>query len=634
MMTNLSGRINERYYIIRTIGRGGLTTVYKAFDIQEKRQVAIKVLAPHLVPDPTFKARFMREIKILEQFNHPNIVPILDAGEYQGAPFLVMPFFPEGTLTERLRSHPLSPEECGRVINEISSALVYEHKQGIIHRDIKPSNILLDKNGKAYLSDFDLVYISDTSQNLTGSAVIGTPAYMSPEQCSGGPIDARSDQYSFAIVLYQLTTGHLPFYAETPIAIAVQQINEPLPRPRDLTPDLPEAIEAVLVKALSKDPGQRYPSIMAFNHAFQRALKIALVTTKQKGSWTAKYYEITQGFNRIRFTAKAWFSRVILNRRYALLAGLLLLFNVPFFLYAIFGSESRSSEKPMSATIAAIYTESAPKEGTQWHPVYIETIVAGTVSALEMELEVMAAGKPQIPLTGGDPTSSDSELAALETSASSDTNISDSTIIPSPTNTTSITPSATPTPTKRASPTSIPQSDPTSTPSPITAESPTQAFTPTLTSIPYKICDDRGKPLSYEDIHQHVPYIRDSGFGMVIHTIRVGGEETEVVLKKVGVKQDQQNAQILAVNYIEWSHWGMDSKRITLGEKEDEVTIHTDLDFYDCYSAGKCDHSLYGGDIYVYFDGELDGKYQLFVEIYLPDYGVSCKLDTLITMVP
>lgn len=633
-MTKLRGRINERYYIIRTIGRGGLTTVYKAFDIQEKRQVAIKVLAPHLVLDPTFRARLEREIKILEQFTHPNIVPILDAGEYQGAPFLVMPFFSEGTLADRLRSHPLSPEECGRLISEISSALAYEHKQGIFHRDIKPSNILLDKKGKAYLSDFDLVYLSDTSQNLTGSAVIGTPAYMSPEQCKGGPIDARSDVYSLAIVLYQLTTGHLPFYAETPIAIAIQQIHEPLPRPRDLTPDIPESIEAVLVKGLSKDPDQRYPSIMAFDHAFQRALKIAKMTTQNQGSWTAKYYEITQGFSRIQSTARAWFSRAILKRRYALLAGLLLLLNVPFILFAILGSDSKSSEERMRATIAAIYTEYAPKQGTQQQPVYVETIVAGTVSALEMELDAMAAGKLEIPFIGRRSISSDAELAALETSASSDADISRFTITPSPTNTPSFAPPAKLTPTQLASHTPIPQSSPTPTPGPTTAISPIQTFTPAATSLAYKICDDRGKPLSYDDMHQHKPYFRDSGFGMTIHAIRISGEETEVVLKKVVVEQDQQNAQILTVNYIEWSHWGMDSKRISINEKDDEVMIDTGLDFYDCYAAGKCDHSLYGGDIYVNFEGELDGSYQLFAEVYLPDYGETCKLDTSITVVP
>ena len=633
-MTKLSGRINERYYIIRTIGRGGLTTVYKAFDIQEKRQVAIKVLAPHLVLDPTFKARFNREIKILGQFDHPNIVPILDAGEYQGAPFLVMPFFSEGTLADRLRSHPLSPVECGRLINDISSALSYEHKQGIFHRDIKPSNILLNKKGKAYLSDFDLVYLSDTSQNLTGSAVIGTPAYMSPEQCSGGPIDARSDQYSLAVVLYQLTTGHLPFNAETPIAIAVQQINEILPKPRELNPELPEAIEAVLVKALSKDPGQRYPTIRAFNHAFQRALKVAMVTTENKGSWTARYYEITQGFNRIHTTAKAWFTTAIVKRRIALLAVFFLLLNVPFILFAVFRTDLGSTEEQLRATIAAIYTEYAPKEGTQQQSMVIETIVAGTVSALEKEIEVMAAGMPRIPFTGGESDPGDSELAALETSVSADVGMSSLTTTPSPTSTSGSSSTTTRTPTVIATKSPNPNPTRTSTPKPMGTQTPSQAMTPVPTSIPNKICDDRGKPLYYEDMHQHPAYIRGNGFGMTIHAIRVGGEETDVILKKVIIKQGQGNPQVFDVSYFEWTHWGIASERILVGLDGNEVTINTDLDFYDCYAAGKCDHSLYGGDIYVNLDGELDGIYQLILEIYLPEYRETCTLDTSITVTP
>ena len=623
-MSKLSGRINQRYHVIRTIGRGGLTTVYKAFDIQEKRQVAIKVLASHLASDPTFKTRFEREIKILGQFDHPNIVPILDSGEYQGAPYLVMPFFSHGTLSDRLRSHPLSPEELSRLIDEIASALAYEHKHGIFHRDIKPSNILIDKDGKAYLSDFDLVHLSDTSQNLTGSAVIGTPAYMSPEQCKGGPVDSRSDQYSLAIVVYQLTTGHLPFYAETPIAIAVQQINEPLPSPSDFNPDFPESIEAVLSKALSKDPDRRYPSITAFNQAFQRALKISKITSIHQGNWAAKYYEITQGLSQIPSTAKAWFSGAIPRKRYALLAGLLLLLNVPFILFALWGSGSRSSEAQMQTTIAALYTEYSPREGTQQPPGYVETLVAGTVSALQMDSGVMAAGNPQLPFSNGE---SSLNLTASETS---DADSADPT--PIPTKTIRPSPSVTPTPTRRAVNTAVARSSPTSTPTPTHARSATQTATPTTRT--FKICDDRGQPLSYDDMHLHRPYTRENGVGMTIHAIRIGGEETKVVLKKVVAKQDLQNVETLAVDFMEWSHWGMDTRRIPVNQQEHEIVILTDFDFYACYAAGMCDHSLYGGDIYIHYAGQLDGTYALAVEVFLPNYGETCRLNALITVTP
>lgn len=624
-MTKLSGRMNERYYIIRTIGQGGLTTVYKAFDVQEKRQVAIKVLAPHLALDSTFKARFEREIKILGQFDHPNIVPILGAGEYQGAPFLVMPFFSEGTLADRMRSQPLSPQECGRLISEICSALAYEHLHGVFHRDIKPSNILIDQEGKAYLSDFDLVYLADSSQNLTGSAVIGTPAYMSPEQCKGGPIDARSDQYSLAVVLYQLTTGHLPFVAETPIAIAIQQINAPLPRPRELNPDLPESVEAILMKALSKDPDQRYPSIMAFNHAFQRALKIAKIAGRNRGSWTAaKYYEVTQGFGRIQSTARAWFSGEGPKRRYALLVGLLLFLLVPLMLFAVWGSNSSSFEQRMRSAVAALYAGYSLIEGNQQQSLFVETIVAGTVSALEMELERRAEGTP--PQTF--PT--EKYLAG----ASKATAMGGLTLTLDATEVARSTPSKTPTPTKGASRTSNPQSSPANTPIPSTAISPIQTVAPAATPLVYRICDSKGKPITYDDMHQHRPYLRDNGIGLTIHAIRVGGEETRVVLKKVTVEQDLSNTQILSVNYLDWAHWGMDSKRLSVSGKGSEITLDTDLDFYACYAAGVCDHSLYGGDVYVNFAGALDGTYRLFIEVFLPAYGETCKLDTSVTATP
>jgi len=417
-MSELSGVIKKRYYILEKIGRGGLTTVYKALDVQEKREVALKVLAPNLVLDPTFKVRFEREIRILEEFDHPNIVPILDSGEQDGVPFLIMPFFSEGTLTDRLRSKPLTPEECGRLINDISSALAYEHKCGIVHRDIKPSNILLDEGGKAYLSDFDLVYLPGTSQNLTGSAVIGTPAYMSPEQCNGREIDARSDQYSLAIVLFQLTTGHLPFYAESPIALAVQQINEPLPRPRDLNPNLPEPIEAVLLKALSKNPDQRYPSIVAFNQAFQKARKIARIIDQDDGSCTAKYYEITQVLSRIQTKAQGWFSQPVFTKRYALIGLLILVLLFSSILYSMFESAKASSASWLRATIAAVYTGFVADEGTQQEPGYVETAVAGTLQAMNIESVSIVDLEIPIPVTGGEHTPTGDLFRAAETATS------------------------------------------------------------------------------------------------------------------------------------------------------------------------------------------------------------------------
>jgi predicted Ser/Thr protein kinase len=508
-MSDLRGVINKRYYIIETIGHGGMTTVYKALDVKREKEVAVKVLAPYLVVDPIFKARFEREIKILTEFEHPNIVPIIDYGEHEGSPYLVMPFFPEGTLADRVRSSPMSSQEIGTVINDIAYGLDYEHKRGIVHRDIKPSNILLDKDGRAYLSDFDLVYIQDASKNLTGSAVIGTPAYMSPEQCSSGPIDIRSDQYSLAIVLFQLVTGHLPFYADTPIAIALQQINEPIPSPRDFNPNIPQPIENVLLKALSKDPDKRYPSILAFNQAFQKALRISIISHEANGSWTAKYYEITQVLGRIQSRAKGWFFQSVLKKRYSLPGILLLLLILSTAVYAMLASTKGSSDSALKATIAAIYTNVAQQENSPAEGVFLETIVAGTLESLAL------SGSP-IPVTGGE-ASDATELsyhitfADLETAEANDlleslltstvtpdilgtqTNTplpmsSQATEKPLPgklTSTPSLTPTVTstisPTPTIVGSPTglSTPSKTPSRTPTVTSTTSPTPTPTPT-----------------------------------------------------------------------------------------------------------------------------------------------------------
>jgi serine/threonine protein kinase len=518
-MSDLSGIIGNRYYIIDCIGHGGMTTVYKALDVKQEQEVAAKVLAPYLVADPIFKARFQREIKILKSFSHPNIVPIIDFGEHDGAPYLVMPFFSEGTLADRIQSAPISSNEIGVIISNISHALEFEHNRGIVHRDIKPSNILLDEKGRAYLSDFDLVYVQDASQNLTGSAVIGTPAYMSPEQCSSGPIDARSDQYSLAVVLYQLVTGHLPFYADTPIAIALQQINDPLPSPREFNPDIPEPIERVLLKALSKDPDKRYSSIVAFNHAFQKALRISIITLEATGSWTAKYYEITQVLNKIQSRARSWISQSVLTKRYTLLVALLLIFLAPGVIFGVLLAENKNSDSSLKATVAAIYTDIAQQGGSPPEGSYLQTAVASTLEAVNSEADIGAGPQSYLPVTGGegvstkDPTdeispSEDGTVASTNqpgdesastlfptgTQIPTNTAIPTSTLgatstqpgeqTPSPMSTPAVTlsetptptPSSTKTPTLTSTATTTPTSSPSSTPSATVTPSPTQNF--------------------------------------------------------------------------------------------------------------------------------------------------------------
>ena len=209
--------------------------------------------------------RFEREARALAKLSHPNIVPVYDYGEYEGAPYLVMEYIPGGVLNLK-RSTPMPWQEAVRIILPIAQARAYAHEQNIVHRDIKPSNILITGRGLPLLSDFGIAKILESDENttLTGAGMtIGTPDYMAPEQWTG-QASPKSDIYSLGVVLYELVTGHKPYTADTPVAIMLKQINDPLPRPRQFSPDRPEELENMLVKALAKKPDDRFPTMGKF----------------------------------------------------------------------------------------------------------------------------------------------------------------------------------------------------------------------------------------------------------------------------------------------------------------------------------------------------------------------------------
>jgi serine/threonine protein kinase len=245
-MDRLEGLKLGNYHILEQIGQGGMTMVFKALDLVRNETVAVKVLSPYIAQDPKFETRFNREIDLLLELKHPNIVPVLDYGKHNGFAYIVMPFMPRGTLYNRLDGGPLTPQEGVQIVDDIARGLQFAHDHGIVHRDVKPSNVLMSDDGRALLSDFGFAHVIDVSLSLTGSALIGTPAYMSPEQCQGDQLTPSSDQYSMGILLYQLCTGQLPFSGDTPMAVAVQHINEPLPRPRAVNPRIPRDVERVL----------------------------------------------------------------------------------------------------------------------------------------------------------------------------------------------------------------------------------------------------------------------------------------------------------------------------------------------------------------------------------------------------
>jgi WD40 repeat protein/serine/threonine protein kinase len=255
----MSEKYIGRYEIKGELGRGGMATVFKAYDPRFKRDVALKVLPHEFLHDPTFRMRFEREAETIATLEHPSIVPVYDYGEDNGQPFLVMRFMTGGALVERIRRGPMSPAQAAEIIRPMASALDEAHSRGIVHRDLKPANILFDHHNQPYLSDFGIVKLSESGSALTGSGVIGTPAYMSPEQAHGsGDIDARSDIYALGTILYELLTSRLPYSADTPMGVVVKHITEPLPDILATRPDLPESIDWLIRRAMAKDRNDRF----------------------------------------------------------------------------------------------------------------------------------------------------------------------------------------------------------------------------------------------------------------------------------------------------------------------------------------------------------------------------------------
>jgi serine/threonine protein kinase len=270
-MPGLIGHSLGHYRLVEEVGRGGMATVCRAIDTRDNSEVAIKVLSPTISGDNRFVRRFKREGSLLADLKHPYIVPILGYGDSKGMAYMVMPFIRGDSLQDRLEQGKINKKERERWIQQIAEALMFAHNRGIIHRDVKPSNIMIDKSGNALLTDFGLAREVEGSNTLTGSMLLGTPAYMAPEQGRGDPVDARSDQYSFGVILYQLITGRLPFEAESPMGTVLKHIQEPVPRPTRFVPGMSPALERVILKCLAKDPEYRYPSVGAFYEAYKAA---------------------------------------------------------------------------------------------------------------------------------------------------------------------------------------------------------------------------------------------------------------------------------------------------------------------------------------------------------------------------
>ena len=277
---SLEGHTLGKYRILEPLGRGGMAQVFKAYHPQLDRYVAVKVLRSDLVEEVEFLARFRREARAVAALRHPNIVQIFDFDFQDDLYYMVMELLEGDTLKAylnslRVRNERLPLGEIVRIFNDVLAGLTYAHGEGIIHRDLKPANIMLTKRGQAVLTDFGIAQIVGGTQYTVSGALMGTLNYMAPEQGLDGHCDVRSDIYSLGIAYYEALTGKVPFDADTPLAILMKHINDPLPLPRTMEPTLPEAFERVALKALAKRPEDRFQSAAEMAEALNAAAREA-----------------------------------------------------------------------------------------------------------------------------------------------------------------------------------------------------------------------------------------------------------------------------------------------------------------------------------------------------------------------
>src|SRR5580658_1065405 len=251
-----------RYELTHLIARGGMAQVYRAMDRQLERPVALKVLFPELSIDRTFVERFRREAQAAANLSHPNIVPVFDWGEDDGSYFIVMEYVEGRPLSAVLRDpQRLPPRQIATIAAGVAAALAFAHRHGVVHRDVKPGNVLITPDGDVKVTDFGIARAMNTEESLTQTgAVMGTAAYFSPEQAEGKGVDSRSDIYSLGVVLYEMAVGRPPFTGDSPVAVASKHVRDQPVLPREANPTVPPALEAVIMKAMAKNPDDRYAS--------------------------------------------------------------------------------------------------------------------------------------------------------------------------------------------------------------------------------------------------------------------------------------------------------------------------------------------------------------------------------------
>src|SRR5690606_16070344 len=273
-MAGLEGQSIKGYELRDRIGGGGFGEVYRAYQTLLKREVAVKIILPQHANQPEFIRRFEVEAELVARLEHPHIVPLFDYWRDSGGAYLVMRLLRGGSLEDLIEHGPIDPATTAQLLDQIAAALNVAHRNGVVHRDLKPANILLDEDRNAYLADFGIAKDLGASAGQQTMSGMLTPNYASPEQFKGEPITQRSDLYNVGLMLFEMLTGKPPFSGALHEVI-FKHIGEPIPSVRQYVPELPAAIDEVLQRATSKDPEDRYPTVLALAAAFKSALASA-----------------------------------------------------------------------------------------------------------------------------------------------------------------------------------------------------------------------------------------------------------------------------------------------------------------------------------------------------------------------
>ncbi|HVM19544.1 MAG TPA: Stk1 family PASTA domain-containing Ser/Thr kinase, partial [Egibacteraceae bacterium] len=275
--TPLSGQptriLAGRYALQGLLGQGGMADVELAHDQVLDRQVAVKILHSRYADDPAFLERFKREARAAASLNHPNMVAVYDTGEQDARPFIVMEYVAGRSLREVLRREGVLPQRAGEIASDAALALHYAHERGLVHRDIKPANIMVSNEGQVKVTDFGIARAVNAETVTQTAAVFGTAAYIAPEQAQGLDVDARTDVYSLGVVLYEMLTGRQPFAADSAVALAYKHVSEDPVRPTELNPEISPEMESVVLRAMAKNPDNRYQSARELHEDIQRAMR-------------------------------------------------------------------------------------------------------------------------------------------------------------------------------------------------------------------------------------------------------------------------------------------------------------------------------------------------------------------------